>query len=79
MVRQIEAIYENGLLRLLGPVGLKDGDKVTVTVSDSLSDAEVERINATLDQIASLAECRKDNGFSGEDHDKVLYGWEKRK
>ncbi len=74
MVRQVEAIYENGSLRLLEPVDLKNGEKVTVTVADSLSDVEVERINATLDHIASLSEGRKDDGFSGRDHDRVLYG-----
>ena len=32
-----------------------------------------------LKRIAAIPDQSTDDGFSGEDHDKVLYGWEKRK
>jgi len=32
-----------------------------------------------LKRIAAIAEPVPDDNFSGEDHDKVLYGWERRK
>jgi predicted DNA-binding antitoxin AbrB/MazE fold protein len=74
MVRQVEAVYEKGSLRLLEPVELQDGEKVTVTISNRLSDAEARHINEVLDRIASLADPRENEGFSGRDHDQVLYG-----
>ena len=35
MTRQIEAVYENGVLRPLEPLPLKEHQKVSVTVSDA--------------------------------------------
>ena len=35
MTRQIEAVYENGVLRPLEPLLLKEHQKVSVTVSDT--------------------------------------------
>ena len=35
MTRQVEAVYENGVLRPLEPLPLKDRQKVSVTVSDT--------------------------------------------
>jgi len=35
MIRQIEAVYENGVLRPLEPLPLKEHQKVSVTVSDA--------------------------------------------
>ena len=35
MTRQIEAVYENGVLRPLEPLPLKEHQKVSVTVSDT--------------------------------------------
>lgn len=34
MDRQLEAVYENGVLRPLQPLGLRDHQRVTVTVSE---------------------------------------------
>jgi len=74
MVRQVEAVYENGSLRLLEPVDLQDGQKVTVTISDLLSEAEARHINEVLDRIATLSDPAANQGFSGSDHDQALYG-----
>ena len=37
MVHWVEAIYENGALRLLEPLDLGDSQRVTVTISDASS------------------------------------------
>lgn len=34
MTRSLQAVYENGMLRLLEPLQLKDRQQVTITVSD---------------------------------------------
>jgi predicted DNA-binding antitoxin AbrB/MazE fold protein len=74
MVREVKAIYENGTLRLLEPVDLNNGEKVTVTVDSLTPEARRDRLNAVLDRIAAQIVCRDDDHFSGADHDKVLYG-----
>lgn len=34
MEQKVEAVYENGVLRPLGPVSLHEAEKVTITISD---------------------------------------------
>lgn len=34
MEQKVEAVYENGVLRSLGPVSLHEAEKVTITISD---------------------------------------------
>jgi predicted DNA-binding antitoxin AbrB/MazE fold protein len=38
MIRQVEAIYENGMLRPLEPLGLDEHQQVTVRIVDSSED-----------------------------------------
>ena len=45
MVQQVEAIYENGILRPLQPLCLREAEKVMVSVSDESRDA----LDAVLD------------------------------
>ena len=78
MVRQVEAIYENGALRLLQPVDLKDGERVSVSIAVPSPSPSGELVHEILTRISQLAECDPNDHFSGEDHDKVLYGWEDR-
>lgn len=69
MTKQVEAVYENGVLRPLEPLPLDEHQRVTVTVSaeeDSLASiidrAFVERVRqevAALDYIPSLEEVRR--------------------
>jgi len=35
MEQKIEAVYENGVFRPLGPVSLHEAEKVTITISDT--------------------------------------------
>ena len=49
MTRQIEAVYENGVLRPLEPLLLKEHQKVSVTVSDSGSGIVQEHIHRIYD------------------------------
>lgn len=79
MTRQVEAVYENGALRPLEPLGLREGEKVTVTVqADAGPPPKCGReLSMLFQQISASANLPPDDDFSGQDHDKILYGWEK--
>lgn len=43
MIRELDAIYENGLLRPLEPLTLDEAQRVRITISES-SEASVQRL-----------------------------------
>ena len=71
------AIYEKGMLRPKQPLALPEGAEVQVTVvpaqSQSLPPRDQRTIAQVMADIAALPMEGKDDGFSGTDHDKVLY------
>lgn len=87
MTYEIRAIYENGVLRPLDPLSLPERDVVTVVVthrkSDECASAEEElaiqrkALQEAFEEAARLPIESPDDGFSGADHDLVLYGWKK--
>jgi predicted DNA-binding antitoxin AbrB/MazE fold protein len=67
MVRQLEAIYEDGVLRPLEPLALMQSQRVTITISDeTAADAlvdhgsidEARREVGRLDRIPTIDEVR---------------------
>ena len=69
MTRQVEAVYENGMLRPLEPLGLDEHQQVTVRIIDSSEDPlrsylDLEYIESVkkevdaMDYIPSLEEVR---------------------
>jgi predicted DNA-binding antitoxin AbrB/MazE fold protein len=80
MTHDIDAIYDNGVFRPLEPVTIPDGLRVHLHVEgETASDATEAkaRRRAALDEFLRLAaelplESPAD-GFSGADHDRVLY------
>jgi predicted DNA-binding antitoxin AbrB/MazE fold protein len=69
MTRQVEAVYENGVLRPLEPLALDEHQRVTVTVADMPNDPlrahldldYIERVKkevAAMDRIPTLEEVR---------------------
>jgi predicted DNA-binding antitoxin AbrB/MazE fold protein len=86
MPAPVEAIYEHGVLRLTRPIDLAEGTRVEVIViprepetttqgSAASGDGRAKRTPAEIAaEIAALAIESNDDGFSGRDHDKVLYG-----
>lgn len=74
MMRQIEAIYEHGVLRPVNPIDLSEGERVRVillTRSGASSDTTPAEI---LAEIAALPEEGSSDQFSGRDHDTIIYG-----
>jgi len=73
MTKQVEAVYERGQLRLLEPLELPEGTHLRVVVVTD-DDADAQRTPAeTLAEIAALPLEGEAGGFSGRDHDSVLY------
>jgi predicted DNA-binding antitoxin AbrB/MazE fold protein len=87
MSQEIRAIYENGLFRPLDPVSLTNHDEVSLVVvlpkveASSTDDVKLARqresLREALDEADQMPLESPDDGFSGADHDLVLYGWKK--
>ena len=76
MTRTIQAVYEGGVFRPKEPLPIAEGTPVELTVRPEEPAASVpaEVTRRALLEIASLPLEGPDDGFSGADHDKVLYG-----
>ena len=81
----ITAIFDSGVFRPLEPVDLADGTQVQVQLPSrpmapivELPPQELSRQQAAIEEmlaeIESLPIEEADDGFSGRDHDQVLYG-----
>ena len=62
MTRSLQAVYENGVLRPLEPLALKEHQQVTVTVSDQEGDwldtAFLRYLEAEADESVTLEQVR---------------------
>lgn len=83
MSHSIPAIFAAGVFRPLKPVQLAEGTQVEVQVLAPAPPAELSSedlahqqaaIHELLDEIESLPIEEPADGFSGSDHDTVLYG-----
>jgi predicted DNA-binding antitoxin AbrB/MazE fold protein len=76
----VQAVYENGILRLMEPIALPESTTVSVTiVHEPENGADGEFLNAQdgaawLAEIAALPIESGGEEFSGRDHDRILYG-----
>ena len=74
MTTTVEAIYEQGMLRLIQPLSLAEGTRVDVIV---IAREPMAEGRTPADILATLAALPMEAGgeeFSGRDHDKILYG-----
>lgn len=84
MQDSVPAIYEGGLLRPLVPLALPEGAEVALRIVPPAHVANVEReerlarqklaIDKILRDAKELPPEGIDDGFSGADHDSILYG-----
>lgn len=72
MSHTISAIFENGVFRPLEKVELTNGEEVEVILLDR-AETSPKRSLEILTEIANLPMEGSTNGFSGEDHDQILY------
>ena len=70
---RVEAIYENGVFRPLQPVTLPEGSRVEVVYEVEAPPHDPKRLARALEEIAAMPSEGPDDGFSGADHDEVLY------
>jgi predicted DNA-binding antitoxin AbrB/MazE fold protein len=82
MSQEFDAIYENGVLRPLKPIGLKENDVVKVSVTQSSGDdashlavgaRQREILLSFVAKIESLSEPTVADGFSNRQHDREIY------
>jgi predicted DNA-binding antitoxin AbrB/MazE fold protein len=74
MTTTVEAIYEQGVLRLLQPLSLAEGTRVDLIVMTRESTAEGRTPADILATIAAMPMEVGGEEFSGREHDKILYG-----
>jgi len=74
MTTTVEAIYEQGVLRLIQPLSLAEGTRVAIIV---IMQEPTAAGGTPADILAAIAALPMEAGgeeFSGRDHDKILYG-----
>jgi predicted DNA-binding antitoxin AbrB/MazE fold protein len=76
MTIHVDAVYEHGTFRPAGPVALQEGARVLLTIESAATLQSPQRLIAALAEIAAMPAQSPDDGFSGADHDKLLYGAE---
>ena len=74
MTTLVEAIYEDGTLRLLAPIPLAEGSHVQILVIPPALPSAEQTPAAILAAIAALPLGGDGNAFVGRDHDALLYG-----
>jgi predicted DNA-binding antitoxin AbrB/MazE fold protein len=73
MTKMVAAIYEHGVLRLMDTLPLAEGARVEVMIIASTPSAEDSTPAKILATIAALP-MEAGQEFSGQDHDRILYG-----
>ena len=73
MTKEIEAIYEQGMIRPLQPLELPEGarlDLIVITHEQPKTNGNAAEI---LAEIAALPLEGSNDSFAGRDHDSILY------
>ena len=74
MNHRIEAVYSDGVFRPVEPVTFAEGTRVVVEYEVAEPTVDPQELIRAVDEIAALPSEGPDDGFSGADHDKILYG-----
>lgn len=74
MTTPIEVIYERGVLRPLKPIELPEGECLEIILLKRDRPQTGNTPAAILAEIAALPEEGPADSFSGQDHDRILYG-----
>ncbi|MBD6618971.1 DUF104 domain-containing protein [Komarekiella sp. 'clone 1'] len=73
MAITVEAVYEQGVLRLSQPIPLAEGTHVEVTVIETEAKPKNKTPGEILAEIATMPLEVSNDEFSGRDHDRILY------
>jgi predicted DNA-binding antitoxin AbrB/MazE fold protein len=74
MTIHVDAVYEHGAFRPTVPVTIDEGSQVTLTIETDAPARDPQPLVAALAEIAGMPTEGCDDGFSGADHDELLYG-----
>jgi len=81
MTYNIDAVFDGGVFRPLEPIAIPNGSRVHLRVEEGAAEDTAEakaRRRAALDEFLRLAAELPlegpDDGFSGADHDRAIYG-----
>jgi predicted DNA-binding antitoxin AbrB/MazE fold protein len=73
MTKQIEAVYENGVLRPVHPINIPEGEHLKLIVITHRAAPTNGNAATSLAEIAALPIEGDSDTFSGRDHDTLLY------
>ena len=73
MTKEIEAIYERGVIRPVKPLNLPDGSRLDVIVISHEKPRANGNAASVLAEIAALPLEGASDAFSGREYDSVLY------
>jgi predicted DNA-binding antitoxin AbrB/MazE fold protein len=73
MTKEIEAVYEHGIIRPLQPLELPEGSRLDIIVITHEQTKANGNVAETLAEIAALPLEGNTDTFSGRDHDSTLY------
>ncbi len=74
MTNRIMAIFEKGVFRPVEPVNLNEGTTVEIVESASPALKPPGPLVEAIERIAAMPLQGPKDGFSGADHESVLYG-----
>jgi predicted DNA-binding antitoxin AbrB/MazE fold protein len=73
MTKEIEAVYEQGLIRPLQPLDLPEGSRLDVIVITHEEPRTTSKAAEIIADIAALPLEGSTDEFSGREHDSILY------
>ena len=73
MPKEIEAVYERGVIRPVEPLELPEGTRLDVTVNIHEMHHTNDNAAQLLADIAALPLEGPSDSFSGREHDSILY------
>jgi predicted DNA-binding antitoxin AbrB/MazE fold protein len=73
MTKEIEAVYEQGLIRPLEALDLPDGTRLDVIVITHDQPSASSKAFEMISEIAALPLEDSTDAFSGREHDSILY------
>jgi predicted DNA-binding antitoxin AbrB/MazE fold protein len=74
MTKQIKAVYEDGVLRPVQPIELPEGERLDlILITRDATQPNNGNSAKSLAEIAALPLEGPSDGFSGREHDRVLY------
>ena len=73
MTKEIEAVYEHGIIRPLNPLELPEGTRLDLIVITHEQPKTNDNSAEILAEIAALPLEGSNDAFSGREHDTILY------